>query len=746
MPITIVKSRHHSKVKNTGNVDKVKYNSGSPVYLCTKYKPQLFAIHIFGYNTQPYKVNTEKDNGGNGEEDDVFHNKFVLLYNKRTYKWFELTQNSFVQSSYITHLCVQYMKKTISGIIVISLLVFLSGFKPNKTEYQNLYFQKLEDFNNAQTALLSEIKTADLTSETGKNNILKKLRYSRLKLKSIDLWLRYLEPVSYKQLNGPLPVEWENEVFEKFEKSYKRLGAGLTLAEEELENNSPERNKLFQLIQKSIKAVDVFKADSITKNLESHHSFFLANRLYLLNLAAIYTTGFECPDTSQIITELRFMMNETTSIYTTFNQSFAATPVTAEYLELYDKALRFLQKQPTDFSRFDHFTFIRDYVNPLYAINQQFIRNYAVVSKSYNDYSLSDKCNSVFDKSLYEGMNTKGIYTLVEDAETLEEIRQIGKMLFYDPILSGNNKRSCASCHKPTQYFTDTIATTSLQFNGYITLPRNTPSLLNATYNHLLMLDGKHTTLQAQGKDVITNPIEMGSNENELLEKILSCKDYKKALKKFTKYTPEEKDVTLQHIISAITFYYSDFSTYYSHFDYAMENKKELTEEAKRGFNIFMSKAQCGTCHFVPQFNGVKPPYVGSEFEVLGVPHDTTFSGISPDRGRYEINPANETFDAFRTGSIRNAQFTKPYMHNGVFKTLNEVIDFYDAGGGAGKGLKVPNQTLDSDSLHLTVADKKDLLAFIFSLSENVIFENQPLALPLSKNEELNTRIVGGIY
>jgi cytochrome c peroxidase len=638
------------------------------------------------------------------------------------------------------------MKKIISGILVLSLLLFLLGFKPNKTEYQNLYFQKLEDFNTAQTALLSELKTADLTSETGKNNILKKLRYSRLKLKSIDLWLRYLEPISYKQLNGPLPVEWENEVFEKFEKPYKRPGAGLSLAEEELENIRPDRNKLFQLIQKSIKAVDVFKADSITKNLESHHSFFLANRLYLLNLAAIYTTGFECPDTSQIITELRFMMNETTSIYTAFNQSFAATPVTDEYLELYDKALRFLQKQPTDFSRFDHFTFIRDYVNPLYAINQQFIRNYAVVSKSYNDYSLSDNCNSIFDKSMYEGMNTKGIYTLVEDAETLKEIRQTGKLFFYDPILSGNNKRSCASCHKPTQYFTDTVATTSLQFNGYITLPRNTPSLLNVTYNHLLMLDGKHTTLQAQGKDVITNPVEMGSNENELLEKVLSCKDYKKSLKKFTKYTPEEKEVTLQHIVSAITFYYSDFSTYYSHFDYAMENKKELTEEAKRGFNIFMSKAQCATCHFVPQFNGVKPPYVGSEFEVLGVPHDTTFTGISPDRGRYEINPANETFDAFRTGSIRNAQFTKPYMHNGVFKTLNEVIDFYDAGGGVGKGLNVPNQTLETDSLHLTQQDKKDLLAFIFSLNENVIFENPPATLPLSKNEELNTRKIGGEY
>lgn len=637
------------------------------------------------------------------------------------------------------------MRKAVCLLFIFLLIFILSGFN-NGNEYSNFYFQKINEFKASQKLLLEEIKNADLASETGRTNILKKLRYSRLKLKGVDFWLRYLEPISYKQINGPLPVEWENEVFEKFEKPYKRLGAGLTLSEEELNEENPDRKKLADLIQKSIKALDVFNADSITKNLETHHHFFLANRLYLLNLAGIYTTGFECPDTSQIIIELRLMMNDIKAVYTVFNHSYTATVLTPEYLELYDKALRFVQLQPTEFSRFDHFSFIRDYVNPLFALNQRFIRYYKVISNNFNDYSLNDNCNSIFDKSLYEGMNAKGIYTLVDDTETLEEIRGIGKLFFYDPILSGNNKRSCASCHKPTEYFTDTVATTSLQFNGYITLPRNTPSLLNVSYNHLLMLDGKHISLQAQGKDVITNPIEMASNESDLLEKVLSCKDYKKSLKKFTKYTPQEKDITLQHIVSAITFYYSDFSNYYSHFDYAIENKKELTDDAKRGFNIFMSKAQCATCHFAPQFNGVKPPYIGSEFEVLGVPHDTTFSGISPDRGRYEINPANETFDAFRTGTIRNAQFTKPYMHNGVFKKLDEVIDFYDAGGGAGKGLKVPNQTLSSDSLKLSATDKKDLLAFIFSLNENIVFENPPVALPLSKNAELNTRKLGGEY
>jgi cytochrome c peroxidase len=159
-----------------------------------------------------------------------------------------------------------------------------------------------------------------------------------------------------------------------------------------------------------------------------------------------------------------------------------------------------------------------------------------------------------------------------------------------------------------------------------------------------------------------------------------------------------------------------------------------------------MNKAQCATCHFVPQFNGVKPPYVGSEFEVLGVPSDNNFTGLSADKGRYLVNPAKETQSAFRTGSVRNAAKTKPYMHNGVFKSLDEVVDFYDAGGGAGRGLKVSNQTLSPDSLKLTKAEKSDIIAFIKSLDEDIPVVTVPLKLPKSKKDALNNRKVGGEY
>ena len=177
-----------------------------------------------------------------------------------------------------------------------------------------------------------------------------------------------------------------------------------------------------------------------------------------------------------------------------------------------------------------------------------------------------------------------------------------------------------------------------------------------------------------------------------------------------------------------------------------MTNKKDIDVDAKKGFNLFMSKAQCGTCHFVPQFNGVKPPYVGSEFEVLGVPADTGYHSLSTDVGRFAVNAAPEMLNAFRTGTVRNAAHTKPYMHNGVFTTLEQVIDFYDAGGGAGKGLKVSNQTLRSDSLKLFPSEKKSLIQFIVSLTENIKFELAPQNLPASNVKLLNNRKVGGLY
>jgi cytochrome c peroxidase len=628
----------------------------------------------------------------------------------------------------------------------IITVVFFSFIERRDDAYHQFYFGGLHEFISKETALKQTIAAANLSSKKDILIITSGIQEARLKLKNMDFWLRYFEPNAYRKINGPLPVEWENEVFEKYEKPYRREGAGLSLAEIYLSKPPVNKDSLLSLINASLESIKTFEADSITGQLNHYSHFFLANRLFLLNLASIYTTGFECPDTGRIIPELKSMLGGTKEIYDHYNRSFPEFPLSGEYLDLYQKTLAYVNHQPLQFSRFDQFGFLKDYVNPLFALNQQFINSYNVTSLNFNDYTLNNNALSIFDKSLYSSQNTKGIYAMVEDEKTLREIRYIGKLLFYDPILSGNNRRSCASCHKPTAYFTDTTASTALQFDGVNRLPRNTPTLINSIYNHLIMLDGKHISLQAQGMDVMTNPAEMNSNEKELIRKVLSCKEYREAFKSFLKYTPEEKEITLNHIASAITFYDGSYSRFYSPFDEAVNNRTEISGAEKRGFNLFMSRAKCATCHFVPNFNGVKPPFIGSEFEVLGTPEDTSFRTISPDKGRWLINQAPETLHAFRTGSIRNAQFTKPYMHNGVFKTIEEVIDFYDAGGGQGKKMIVDNQTLSGDSLKLTSAEKKDLLSFIYSLNEEIIFEEPPIGLPQSSEKLLNNRKLGGDY
>jgi cytochrome c peroxidase len=472
----------------------------------------------------------------------------------------------------------------------------------------------------------------------------------------------------------------------------------------------------------------------------------LCNRLFLLNLAAIYTTGFECPDTSMIIPELRSMMENVAETYQSFNASFPATPLPDVYINRFNDAVDFVRLQPDQYSAFDHFNFIKVYVNPLFLLNQRLINQYRVVSKSLIDYSLNKKEITIFNKALYNGQNAKGIFLRVSDPEALTSIQQLGKLLFYDPILSGNNLRSCASCHKPTEFFTDTVLASAPQFNRKDFLPRNTPTLINATFNHLLMLDGKHISLQNQTKDVITNPLELACTEKEVMEKVLSCNEYKNGFKALLKYTPQEKEISFEHVVSAITSYYATFSNYYSPFDEAMNANKPLNTAAQKGFNLFMSKAQCATCHFVPQFNGVKPPYIGSEFEVIGVPEDTAFLHLSNDKGRYEMNPATETLHAFRTGTIRNATHTAPYMHNGVFTSLTQVIDFYNNGGGAGRKLVIANQTLSADPLQLTTEEKSNLIQFINSLNEDIVFETPPQQLPVSKIKALNNRKPGGEY
>ncbi len=606
-----------------------------------------------------------------------------------------------------------------------------------KNALQDLYQTRVLELENELLQLNQSLASNQLNEA--------QLGSARMKLKAIDPMLRYLDPISYKLLNGPLPVEWETEVFEKWEPPYKRIGGGLTLMQIELLEDQASQQKLAEYLQLALKGITNFKSDSFVLTQSKPWVGHFSNRLFLLNLASIYTTGFENPNTSFILPELLQTLLRQQAYYVVFNNQFPQQGFTPQYLSLYQKAIQYVALQK-DYEDFNSFVWIKDFVNPLFALQQEQIRMYKLISKNLQDYSLNLEATSIFSKNLYNGLSPKGVFQPVRDTATLNRLTALGERLFFDPILSGNLKRSCASCHSPAMAFTDNTVATALQFNFNGVLPRNAPSLLNVSYNHLAMMDGHIISLQKQVEEVSANPLEMNGDKEMILKYLQSVSDYKKELAFAAKQTPAYPKPGFQHVAAAITLYYSKHNKAVSSFDNMMNQK--LAEDALvvKGFNLFMSKSQCATCHFLPIFNGVKPPYTNSEFEVLGTPADTLYTSISADSGRYAIYASPQSLHAFRTPTLRNISKTAPYMHNGVFKDLNQVMAFYNNGGGVGHGLLVPNQTLSSDSIGLSKEELVAIIAFMKSLDEEISIDPIPASLPISSKKVLNSRKPGGEY
>ena len=157
---------------------------------------------------------------------------------------------------------------------------------------------------------------------------------------------------------------------------------------------------------------------------------------------------------------------------------------------------------------------------------------------------------------------------------------------------------------------------------------------------------------------------------------------------------------------------------------YIRGEQADIPAEVKRGFNLFAGKANCATCHFMPTFSGLVPPFYNeNESEILGVLDDPKKTPrLDMDMGRNDNKIQSEQawiFErSFKTTTIRNIEVTGPYFHNGAYSTLEEVIDFYDNGGGEGVGLGVSNQTLSPDALNLTDEEKSNLIAFLKSLTD----------------------------
>ena len=143
------------------------------------------------------------------------------------------------------------------------------------------------------------------------------------------------------------------------------------------------------------------------------------------------------------------------------------------------------------------------------------------------------------------------------------------------------------------------------------------------------------------------------------------------------------------------------------------------TEEEKTGYNLFMGKGLCATCHFIPLTNGTVPPFFEeTEKEVIGVPETAANKQLDDDTGFYWRFKSPLHKGMFKTVSVRNSDLTAPYMHNGVYKTLEEVMNFYNLGGGGGMGFDLEHQTLPFDNLDLTDEEQKAIIAFLKTLND----------------------------
>jgi cytochrome c peroxidase len=317
------------------------------------------------------------------------------------------------------------------------------------------------------------------------------------------------------------------------------------------------------------------------------------------------------------------------------------------------------------------------------------------------------------------------------DNPTTPEKVELGKLLFFDPILSDDNTLSCAHCHHPHLGFSDGQPRSrgrggkgaGRERTGGIELTRGAPSLWNTVYSHRQFWDGRAAHLEEQARMVITTPEEVNADPAELVRELKAIPEYRALFDKAFGGKDGEA-ITFKNITYAIAAFQRTLVSFDSRFDrYAAGDGSALSPQEKRGLKLFLSpKTRCNECHGIPVF-------ADRNFKVIGVPDpkDGPADVAKPEAERGRGGGPN---GAFKIPTLRNIALTAPYMHNGVFETLEEVLDFYAGGGGRGLGLDVPLQDDKIRKFSLTPQEKADLIAFLLALTDESAAPEIPARVP----------------
>ncbi|MDB5024560.1 MAG: hypothetical protein JWP78_2315 [Mucilaginibacter sp.] len=516
---------------------------------------------------------------------------------------------------------------------------------------------------------------------------------ARLAYKRNEWAMAYFTPGPDRLINGPpvAEVERTGQVLQP---------GGLQVIENELFMNDPSKKK--QLVN-DLRGLLVACAQS---RLYFQHVPLLdwqlweAARMEVFRIETLGISGFDSPLAENNIKEAAMAVDGLHELLTAIgNPAFSS-----RLNSLFHQSDSYLRSHP-DFDSFDRAKFITGFVNPLSHELLRLQEKNRIKVLHYNRL-LRQLAASLFDKDAFSPT------AFAEDPhEALTQAKiALGERLFHEPLLSGPATRSCASCHQPERAFTDGLAANTV-IGTQVPLKRRTPTLLNAALQPAQFADMRVITLEQQVEEVVANPQEMHGSLSMACSRLSNDPSYRRQFA-----TVFRAGILPAQVVSALAAYVRSLSSLDSRFDDFMRgNHKALDRQEIAGFNLFMGKAKCGTCHYMPLFNGALPPlYERMDAEVIGVPGKN--KKLDTDPGVYAIVPAAPLRHAFKTPTVRNSTRLAHFMHNGVYDSLSSVLDFYNRGGGGGAGLEVPNQTLTVAPLHLSKKDCADIIAFIGSL------------------------------
>lgn len=439
-------------------------------------------------------------------------------------------------------------------------------------------------------------------------------------------------------------------------------------------------------------------------------------QLQLFRISSMSFNGYDATISLNGITESAYSMEGVEAVV----QSFAEMSNDRTQAGLHKKTVREIARAKTtllkhpDYNTFNRLDFIVRYVNNINALLTD-LHHGLRLPWTDEKRALNLQSRFLFGE---ESFNMRFFSIYYDDTLHLREQAALGEQLFSDPLLSGNGMKACSDCHQPGKQFTDGLRIgTGVQGQA---LKRNTPTLAYVAFQQSFFYDGRAYQLEQQVYDVVHNTDEMSGNLEEAVLLLRGNEKYRTLFADAFRNTPDSA-ITVYAVMKCISEYEKTVALFSSRFDrYLRGDRSALTKREVNGYNLFAGKALCGSCHFFPLFNGTVPPFFSdTEFEVIGTPADSTNTTIDSDEGRFTLTHLDMHHRAFKTPTLRNVSVTAPYMHNGAYNSLTQVIDFYAKGGGGGMGFAISNQTLPFDSLQLSVREKEDIGLFLKTLTDD---------------------------